>query len=164
LLHLFGGPAAQVTALAGESAPPAGEQRGVDLAAAFRLLNGATGTILGTSQGSFDLWLYELLLRFEGGVLRFNDLDGPLEVLDDGQRYAETYHLNGNLSRWDQYKASFAKSLAAYLDSIRGDQPPPVPGLAGLRELQFEAALRRSIAEGRPVDVQAEFPLDVDPA
>jgi hypothetical protein len=34
-----------------------------------------------------------------------------------------------------------------------------VPGLAGLEELQFEAALRRSIAEGRPVEVQEEFPL-----
>jgi predicted dehydrogenase len=164
LLHLFGGPAARVTALAGQCADPAGEESGADLAAAFCLQNGASGTILGTSGGSFDLWLYELLLRFEGGVLRLNDLDGPLEVLDDGRRYAETYNLIGNHSRWDQYKASFEKSLAAYLDSIRADQPPPVPGLAGLCELQFEAALRRSIAEGRPVDVQTEFPLCLDPA
>jgi predicted dehydrogenase len=162
LLHLFGGPAAQVMALAGRRAEPVGEQSGADLAAAFRLQNGATGTILGTSGGSFDLWLYEMLLRFEGGVLRFSDLDGPLEVLENGQRYAETYKLIGNHSRWDQYRASFEKSLAAYLDSIRADQPPPVPGLAGLQELQFEAALRRSIAEDRPVDVQSEFPLEVD--
>jgi len=163
LLHLFGGPAALVTALAGPRAEPAGKESGVDLAAAFGLQNGASGTILGTSGGSSSLWLYELLLRFEGGVLRFNDLDGPLEVLDNGQRYAETYHLIGHYTRWDQYKVSFEKSLAAYLDSIRVGQPPPVPGLAGLQELQFEAALRRSIAEGRPVDVQTEFPLDVTP-
>jgi len=161
LLHLFGGPAAQVTALGEQAAEPAREGAGADLAAAFQLQNGASGTILGTGGGSSSLWLYELLLRFEGGVLRFNDLDGPLEVLDNGQRYAETYHLIGHHSRWDQYKASFEKSLAAYLDSIRADQPPPVPGLAGLQELQFEAALRRSIAAGRPVDVQVEFPLDV---
>jgi hypothetical protein len=31
--------------------------------------------------------------------------------------------------------------------------------MAGVVELQFEAALRRSIAEGRPVQVQQEFPL-----
>ena len=160
LLHLFGGRAAQVTALAGDLAELAGEEQGADLAGAFRLCNGASGTILGTSGGSFDLWLYELLLRFEGGVLRLNDLDGPLEVLDNGRRYSETHNLIGHHSRWDQYKASFEKSLAAYLDSIRANQPPPVPGLAGLQELQFEAALRRSIAQGRPVDVQSEFPLD----
>jgi predicted dehydrogenase len=148
--------------LAGETASPLSAEQGVDLSAAFRLQNGATGTILGTSGGSFDLWLYELLLRFEGGVLRLNDLDGPLEVLDNEQRYAETYNLIGHHSRWDQYKASFEKSLAAYLDSIRSKQPPPVPGLAGLQELQFEAALRRSIVEGRPVDVQTEFPLEME--
>ncbi len=163
LLHVFGGRAAQVSALAGETAHETGQQtgkeQGVDLAAAFRLENGGTGTILGTSGSDFDLWLYEMLFRFEAGILRFNDLDGPLEVLDNERRYAEAYTLIGNHSRWDQYKASFEKSLAAYLDSIRRGQAPPVPGVAGLEELQFEAALRRSIAEGRPVDVQVEFPL-----
>ena len=36
-------------------------------------------------------------------------------------------------------------------------EAPPVPGMAGLQELQFEAALKRSIAQGRPVDVAREF-------
>jgi hypothetical protein len=49
--------------------------------------------------------------------------------------------------------------LAAYLDTIRRNEPPPVPGMAGLEELQFEVALRRSIEQKRPVDVQGEFPL-----
>jgi predicted dehydrogenase len=160
LLHVYGGRAARVSSLAGQMAYGAGEQRGVDVAAAFRLENGATGTILGTSGSDFDLWLYEMLLRFEGGILRLNDLDGPLEVLDNERRYVEAHALIGNHSRWDQYKASFAKSLAAYLDSIRQGRAPPVPGRAGLEELQFEAALRRSIAEGRPVEVQQEFPLE----
>jgi predicted dehydrogenase len=159
LLHVFGGRVAQVSALAGEAVHGTGAQRGVDVTAAFRLKNGGTGTILGTSGSDFDLWLYEMLLRFEGGILRLNDLDGPLDVLDNERRYSETHTLIGNHSRWEQYKASFEKSLAAYLDSIRQGQPPPVPGLAGLEELQFEAALRRSIAEQRPVGVQAEFPL-----
>ena len=65
----------------------------------------------------------------------------------------------GNHSRWDQYRASFEKSLVAYLDSIRQATPPLVSGLAGLEELQFEAALRRSIAQRRPVNVQDEFPV-----
>jgi hypothetical protein len=36
-----------------------------------------------------------------------------------------------------------------------------VPGLAGLEELQFEAALRRSISQKCPVNVQQEFPLEL---
>jgi len=156
LLHLFGGPAASVSALAGEVQ----YQGAVDVAAAFRLLGGATGTILGSSGGKFDFPLYDFHLNFEAGSLHFNDLDGPLEVYDSAARYRESYALIGNHSRWDQYHASFHKSLAAYLESIRRGTPPPVPGLAGLQELQFEAALRRSIALSRPVDVQGEFPLE----
>jgi predicted dehydrogenase len=161
LLHVFGGRTVQISALAGKTAHGTGEEQGRDLAAAFRLENGGTGTILGTSGSDFDLWLYEMLFRYQGGILRFNDLDGPLDVLDNERRYSSAHTLIGNHSRWDQYKASFEKSLDAYLDSIRQGQSPPVPGLAGLEELQFEAALRRSIAEGRPVDVQGEFPLQV---
>ncbi|MCB0187667.1 MAG: hypothetical protein KDE31_25535, partial [Caldilineaceae bacterium] len=62
-------------------------------------------------------------------------------------------------SRWDQYRASFGKAINAYLDTIQQGTPPPVPGLAGLQELQFEAALKRSIAEQRPVVVAEEFPI-----
>ena len=156
LLQLFGGPAASLTALAGEVQ----YQGAVDVAAAFRLMSGATGTILGSSGGKFDFPLYDLHLSFEAGSLHFNDLDGPLDIYASAARYQESHTLIGNHSRWDQYQASFHKSLAAYLESIRQGTPPPVPGLAGLQELQFEAALRRSIALSRPVDVQGEFPLN----
>ncbi|WP_309722266.1 Gfo/Idh/MocA family oxidoreductase [Armatimonas sp.] len=155
MLNLFGGRAAEISALAGETL----YQGAVDVSGAFRLENGATGTILGTSGTKFDHSLYELHFSFERGSLHFSDLDGPLEVYDHATRYKETHGLIGNHSRWDQYRASFAKSLAAYLDSIRQSTPPPVPGLAGLEELQFEAALRRSIAQQRPVQVQEELPL-----
>jgi predicted dehydrogenase len=62
-------------------------------------------------------------------------------------------------SRWDHYNASFGKALAAYLHSMRQGESPPVSGKDGLRELQVEAAIRRSIAEKRPVRVQEELPL-----
>lgn len=155
LLGVCGGPATTVTALRG------GTEYGgaVDVAAAFTTACGATGTILGTSATRFASPLYEMLFCFEGGSLRFSDLDGPLEIHDNHSRYRETHELIGNHSRWQQYTNSFGKSLAAYLQSIRDNAPPPVPGLAGLQELQFEAALRRSAAEGRPVDVAKEFPL-----
>ena len=67
-----------------------------------------------------------------------------MDVLDETTRYCETHTLIGNHSRWEQYGRSFEKSLAAYLDSVRRNEPPPVPGMAGLEELQFEVALRRS--------------------
>lgn len=161
LLGLFGGRAAWISALAGETGYKSvvDVAAAVDVAASFRLENGATGTILGTSASNFDFPLYEHHFQFEHGSLRFSDLDGPLHVFDNASRYSETYNLVGNYSRWAQYAASFEKSLAAYLESIEQGAPPPIPGAAGLEELQFEAALRRSIAQGRPVEVQAEFPL-----
>jgi predicted dehydrogenase len=156
LLGLFGGPLATITALAGGV-----EYEGaVDVAAAFQLANGASGTILGSRGIDFGLPLYEMTFNFEGGLLRFTDLDGPLEVFDPASRYVESHGLRANFNRWAQYEDSFAKSLAAYLDSIEAGDPPPVPGRAGLAELQFEAALRRSAALGRPVDAAGEFPLD----
>jgi predicted dehydrogenase len=155
LLNLFGGRAIEITALAGT----AEYQGAVDVSGAFRLESGASGTILGTSGTKFDHSLYELYFSFERGSLHFSDLDGPLEIYDHATRYKETYGLMGNHSRWDQYRVSFEKSLAAYLDSIRQATPPPISGLAGLEELQFEAALRRSIAQRRPVNVQEELPL-----
>ncbi len=157
LLHLFGGGASQVSALAGAVQ----YEDAVDVCGSYRLANGATGTILGTSGTRFDFPLYQVILNFERGMIRFSDLDGPMDVYDEATRYRETYALIGNHSRWDQYKASFEKSLAAYLDSVRRSEPPPVPGIAGLEELQFEVALRRSIEQERPVNVQEEFPLEI---
>jgi predicted dehydrogenase len=156
LLHLFAGPASQISALAGDVE----YQGAVDVAASFRLMSGVAGTILGTSGSKFVLPLYEMFFNFEKGSIHFSDLDAAVDVYDAESRYKESHTLIGNHSRWDQYKDSFKKSLAAYLDSIRRNDSPPVPGLAGLEELQFEAALRRSIAQKRPVDVQEEFPLN----
>ena len=157
LLHLFGGRAARISALAGDIAYAGA----VDVAGSFQLENGAAGTILGTSATKFAHPLYEHTFNFERGSVHYSDLDGPLDIFDHATRYRESYSLIGDHSRWDQYHASFHKSLAAYLDSIRHGQPPPVPGIAGLEELQFEAALRRSITQGRPVEVQKEFALEV---
>ena len=158
LLHLFGGRASRISALAGST------QYGdaVDVSGSFYLEKGAVGTILGTNGTKFDFPLYQVVFNFEQGTICFSDLDGPMEIFDKSSRYRETYALIGNHSRWDQYKSSFEKSLAAYLDSIRRSEPPPVPGLAGLEELQFEVALRRSINQERPVDVQTEFPLEIE--
>ena len=52
-----------------------------------------------------------------------------------------------------------ARKPSAYLESLRQGQSPPVPGIAGLQELQVEAAIKRSIAQQRPVDLAAELLL-----
>jgi hypothetical protein len=87
-------------------------------------------------------------------------LDQGLELLDYTGDVHEVITPSRETSRWDKYDASFEKSIDAYLDTIRQGNPPLVPGIAGLRELQFEASLKRSIAEQRPVVPDDEFPIE----
>jgi predicted dehydrogenase len=159
LVHLFAGDWEEVTALGGGVARSGQGIEAADTVVSFRATNGATGTLIGTSGLKWQHPLYELTVVFENGRLHLRDIDGALEILDGAQSLTETRTLGRDGSRWTQYDASFGKSLAAYLDSVRAGKEPPVPGLAGLRELQSEAAMRRSIARKRPVRVQEEFPL-----
>ena len=122
--------------------------------------NGATGTLLGTAGMKWQQPLYELTFTFENGRLHLRDLDGTLELLDGSTRLHESHQIVRDNSRWDQYKSSFDKAVGAYLTTLRAGTPPPIPAIEGLRELQVEAAIKRSIAQGRPVMVQDEFPLE----
>lgn len=154
------GPAATVTALAAAEARPCmGSDNVRDITAAVALENGATGTVIGTCSVDFKLPLYELTLAFAGGRIHMRDLDGDLELIHYASERHVVHRLSRNISRWDQYRASFGKAINAYLDAVAVGAPPPVPGLAGLAELQFEAALKRSIADGQPVDLAERFPL-----
>lgn len=161
LIRHFAGDVVEITALGGVDQRTSQEIQttATDVAAAFRMANGATGTILGTSGMDWAHPLYELVLTFEHGRLHLRDLDGTLEILDGRGDYVETRSLTRHTSRWLQYEESFGHSLTAYLDSLRCGNPPPIPGSEGLAELQFEAALKRSIAERRTVEVQKEYPL-----
>ena len=158
LIHHFAGPIAEVSARAG-AVRGTGASAAPDLAATFVTVSGATGTLIGTNGLAWEYPLFELAFNFERGRVRMEDLDGDLEVMDSHRQDHERYGLARHRSRWDQYTASFAKSIAAYLDSIRQQQPPPVPGRAGLLELQVEAGFRRSIATGRTVRLAEEFPI-----
>ena len=157
----FMGPAEVITALAsGQPGPCMGSENVTAVTAAVRLANDATGTIVGTCDIDFKLPLYELTFAYEHGRIRMRDLDGDMEVLDYRTGKHEIFALPRDVSRWDQYRASFGHSINAYLASIRAGDPPPVPGLAGLRELQFEAAIKRSIAQGAPVVLDEAFPIE----
>ncbi len=156
LIQHFAGSVEEITALSG--APVSGVEA-KDVVAALRMENGAVGTLIGTSRMQWQHPLYELTLTFERGRIHMRDLDGTLEILDGAGQCHESRSFARETSRWDQYRDSFKKSLGAYLDSLRQGQAPPVPGLAGLQELQVEAALKRSIDQRRPVLVQQEFPI-----
>jgi predicted dehydrogenase len=161
LIHHVAGEIEEITALAGTQSHRSPEVKieAADVAAAIRTAAGATGTIIGTAAMKWQHPLYELIFTLENGRIHLRDLDGPLEILDGSKRLHEMNTLVFDGSRWAQYSKSFEQAVGAYLQSLRDGRPPPVPGMAGLRELQFEAALKRSIATGKRVDVRAEFPV-----
>lgn len=157
----FIGPAATITGLtAQQQGPCMGSENVANVTAAVRMQNDATGTIIGTCAIDFKLPLYELNFAFERGRITMRDLDGDLELIDYASGRHTVHALSRDISRWDQYRASFGKAINAYLASVRAGTPPPVPGVAGLRELQFEAALKRSIAQGKSVRLDTTFPIE----
>jgi predicted dehydrogenase len=160
LIQWFAGDIREITALGGAVAR-SGDRVGTakDVAAAFVTDSGASGTLLGTAGMKWQHPLFELVFTFEHGRIHLRDLDGTMEILDGRQRRHETVALVRDASRWASYDESFRQALGAYLQSLRKRTAPPVPGLDGLRELQVEAALRRSIRERRPVRLVGEFPL-----
>ncbi|NLF02161.1 MAG: Gfo/Idh/MocA family oxidoreductase [Anaerolineales bacterium] len=160
LVHYYAGPIAEISALDGKWTHQGAGMESCDIAAAFRTEGQATGTLIGTSGADFRFPLTEMILSFESGRIHMRGLDGDMEVLDYHGNRHELFSIVRDRSRWNQYDDSFKKSIAAYLDSLRTGQEPPVPGIAGLQELQVEAGMRRSAAQGRPVVLADEFPLE----
>lgn len=160
LVQWFAGDIREITALGG-TVPRKGDRVGTatDVTAAFVTATGASGTLLGTAGMKWQHPLFELVFTFEHGRIHLRDLDGTMEILDGRRRRHETVALVRDASRWASYDESFRAAVGAYLQSLRKRTAPPVPGIDGLRELQVEAALRRSIRERRPVVLAKEFPL-----
>jgi len=55
----------------------------------------------------------------------------------------------------ERYQASFVAEMEAFFDSIRNDRQPPVGGRDGLMSVLIGRAAARSMAEHRPVAVEA---------
>ena len=156
----FMGPVATISALADwREGPCMGSENVQNVSVSARMENEGIGTLIGTCAIDFKLPLYELTLAFTNGRIHMRDLDGDLEFIDYRTRRHELHALPRDVSRWDQYRASFGKSVDAYLASIRAGTPPPVPGIAGVQELQFEAGIKRSLAEKRPIYLAEELAL-----
>ena len=160
LIMAFAGPVREISAQQGSRAYPFEGAEATDMAASFMAGSQATGVLLGTSGLNWNFPLFELTVNFERGRIHFRDLDQDMEVLDYNGNVHELFSQVRHESRWTKYNESFEKSVDAYLASIREGAPPPVPGIAGLLELQFEASLKESIAERRPVRPLEEFPTD----
>ena len=160
LILEFVGPLCEISAQQGNQPYPFEGGEVSDVIASFLIGNHASGVLLGTSGINWNFPLYELTINFEGGRFHFRDLDQNMEALDYRSKVHEIFSPSRDESRWTKYNESFEKSIDAYLDSIRKGAPPPVPGIAGLLELQFEASLKKSIAERRPVLPSEEFPTD----
>ncbi len=161
LILQFAGPLREISAQVGAKTYPFLDAGDVpDVVASYLIGESATGTILGTSAINWDFPLFELIISFERGRVHFRGLDQDMEILDYGDSVHEVYLPSRETSRWKKYEESFEKSVDAYLESIRNGVPPPVPGCAGLLELQFEAALKKSIAERRAVVPSEEFPTE----
>jgi predicted dehydrogenase len=159
LVRFFAGEVAEIAGIAG--AVHRSAELGVeapDVTAGFVTESGASGSIVGTLAMGWAQPLYELTFTFERGRIHMRDLDGTLEILEGGRH--EAVSLVRDRSRWDAYRDSFRKAVGAYVKSLREKTPPPVGGVEGLRELQVEAALRRSVAERRVVRVQEEFLME----
>jgi len=160
LILEFVGPLCEISAQQGNQPYPFEGGEVSDVIASFLIGNHASGVLLGTSGINWNFPLFELTVNFEGGRIHFRDLDQNMEVLDYRSKVHEIFSPSRDESRWTKYNVSFEKSIDAYLDSIRKGAPPPVPGIAGLLELQFEASLKKSRAEHRPVVSSEEFPTD----
>lgn len=161
LILQFAGPVHEISAQEGTKTYPFFDTEEVpDVVASFLIGEDATGTILGTSAINWHFPLFELIISFERGRIHFRGLDQDMEILDYSDNIHEIHYPSRETSRWNKYNESFEKSVDAYLESIRNGSPPPVPGIAGLLELQFEAGLRKSIAERRPVVLSEEFPTE----
>lgn len=160
LIGLAGGPLATLSALAdhtgNDDAPDATPP---SRAVSFTTVAGAVGTLSGSSRRAWSDELFSIAFTAPGGHVQFSDLDVATNSFDAESGRITTSRLGADGSRGATYGRSFVASLTAYLDAVRNYAAAPVGLEAGLRELQVEAAIARSIAEGRPVDVQGEFPL-----
>ena len=96
--------------------------------------------------------LYELIVAFERGRIHMRGLDQEMELLDYAGDVHEIITPSRETSRWDKYDASFDKSDPPISTRCGRASRHLFRGSPGPRELQFEASLKRSIAEQRPVD------------
>jgi myo-inositol 2-dehydrogenase/D-chiro-inositol 1-dehydrogenase len=117
----------------------------------LRLASGAFAVIENSRQAAFGYDQRVEVFGSRGGVEALNEVPAQVRLTTAGGTRTET-PLYFFLER---YKQSFVAELEAFFSSVREDCRPPVGGQDGLAALLIALAAQRSVAESRPVPVEA---------
>jgi myo-inositol 2-dehydrogenase/D-chiro-inositol 1-dehydrogenase len=142
--------------------PAIGRAGDVDTAVtSLRLASGALAVIENSRQAVFGYDQRVEIFGSRGAVEAFNEV--PAQVRLTTARGARTE--NPLYFFLERYQTSFVAELEAFFASVREDCRPPVGGQDGLASLLIGLAAQRSVAEGRPVPVEAQgsFPTGQAP-
>jgi myo-inositol 2-dehydrogenase/D-chiro-inositol 1-dehydrogenase len=132
--------------------PAIGKAGDIDTAVVtMKLENGALAVIENSRKAVFGYDQRLEVFGSEGGVEAFNE--SPFQVRT---RTAKGIRAENPLYFFlERYQRSFVIELEAFVASIREDREPPVGGHDGLMSVLVGLAAARSMAENRPVKVEA---------
>lgn len=127
---------------------PRSPQMDTDFRALFRLCNGAAGEVAASDYSPFDEWAWGLVgtrgaaITRGRGEVSVTRVDGPAQTLSVEPHLA--YGPNTSLIAEDQ----------AFVDSIRTDTAPPIPGEEGRRNVEVALAAYRASREDRVISLE----------
>lgn len=132
--------------------PAIGEAGDIDTAVVtLKLANGALAVIENSRKAVFGYDQRLEVFGSEGGVEAYNE--SPYQVR---LRTADAIRAENPLYFFlERYQRSFVIELEAFVASIREDREPPVGGRDGLMSVLIGLAAAQSMAENRPVKVEA---------
>jgi myo-inositol 2-dehydrogenase/D-chiro-inositol 1-dehydrogenase len=132
--------------------PAIGEAGDIDTAVVtLKLANGALAVIENSRKAVFGYDQRLEVFGSEGGVEAYNELPSQVRLRTAAGIRAE----NPLYFFLERYQRSFVVELEAFVASIRDDREPPVGGRDGLMSVLIGLAAARSMAENRPVRVEA---------
>ncbi len=132
--------------------PAIGEAGDVDTAVVtLKLANGALAVIENSRKAVFGYDQRLEVFGSEGGVEAANESPCQVRLRTAAGIRAE----NPLFFFLERYQRSFVVELEAFVSSIRDDCEPPVGGRDGLMSVLVGLAAARSMAENRPVKVEA---------
>lgn len=131
--------------------PAIGEAGDVDTAVTvLRFRSGVIGTIDNSRQAAYGYDQRVEVLGSKGSIATANRFPNDA-VVSDAASVRRDLPLHFFM---DRYRDSFAAELAAFVEAVRDDKPPPVTGEDGRAAAVLALAARKSCQEGRPVRVE----------
>ncbi len=132
--------------------PAIGEAGDIDTAVVtLKLANGALAVIENSRRAVFGYDQRVEVFGSNGGIEAFNESPCQVQLRTaDGMRAENPLYFF-----LERYQRSFVAELEAFIAAIRDDLEPPVGGRDGLVSVLVGLAAAQSMAEGRPVKVEA---------